>query len=264
METAPAVRRLALLVEYQGTAYSGSQYQEGPPTVQGTLEQALSSLTGEPIRVSMAGRTDTGVHARGQVASFLTTSGHAINVFVKGTNALLPEDIVVRAAGNVLLHFDPQKHAISRWYRYLVHTGSHRPVPLRHFVWHIGQPLDAGAMAVGASALTGRHDFRAFTMPAYARKKPAERQVFRAEVRRRGNLVVFDIEANAFLPHMVRRIMGALVEVGRGKRRAGEIETLVIKGRAGEASFTAPPEGLSLMKVNYQNGLFDDETVEDI
>jgi tRNA pseudouridine38-40 synthase len=264
MEANAPIRRWALLLEYEGTAYGGSQYQENAPTVQGALERALSSLTGEPIRVALAGRTDAGVHARGQVASFLTASRRPLDAFARGTNALLPLDIAVRAVAGVSLAFDPRRQATSRWYRYLLHDGGYRPARLRHFVWHTGQTLDDGAMATAASALCGRHDFRAFTAPSHAGQRPAERQVFRAELRRIGKLLVFDIEADAFLPHMVRRIMGALVEIGRRKRQTGDIEALLREGQPGEAGLTAPAQGLCLMKVRYQNGLFDDETDEDI
>ena len=126
------VRRLALLLEYDGTAYGGSQYQKNAPTVQGTLERALSRLTGEPIRVGLAGRTDAGVHARGQVASFLTASRHDTGTFVRGTNALLPADVSVQAAAEVPREFNPRRQAIRRWYRYVLYLRPQRSALMRN------------------------------------------------------------------------------------------------------------------------------------
>jgi tRNA pseudouridine38-40 synthase len=260
------VRRLALLLEYDGTAYGGSQYQKNAPTVQGTLERALSRLTGEPIRVGLAGRTDAGVHARGQVASFLTASRHDTGTFVRGTNALLPADVSVQAAAEVPREFNPRRQAIRRWYRYVLYLRPQRSALMRNRAWHVGQALDLEAISQAAQAMTGRHDFAAFAPPSEAKRGSTEREVFRAEVTpKRGTGVVhFDIEANAFLQRMVRRAAGALVEVGLGKRTAAEFRELVEIAESGAAKATAPAKGLCLMKVCYESGLFDAETNEDI
>ena len=257
-------RRIALLVEYQGTAYGGSQYQKNAPTVQGALERALGTLTGEPIRVAMAGRTDAGVHARGQVAAFPTESRRRIDVFVRGTNAHLPDDIAVHAAAEVSAEFDPRRHARRRLYRYTLNLGSQRPALYREVVWRVGPSLDLVAMAAAARHLEGCHDFAAFTAPSEARRRRTERVVHGTALIQRGKAACFDIEANAFLPHMVRRIMGTLVEVGRGKLSPEAFERLVREATPGEASRTAPARGLCLVKVRYESGLFDDETDEDL
>jgi len=258
-------RRLALLVEYQGTAYGGSQVQANTETVQGALERALSSLTDESIRLALAGRTDAGVHALGQVASFATDSRLPPGNFERGANALLPDDISVRAAFEVPPEFDPRRHALSRWYRYTLHLGRGRSALLRQVVWQAPAPrLDAAAMAEAARSLAGNHDFAAFTQASEARRRVTERNVLRASVCRQGRLLRFDIEANAFLMQMVRRIAGALVEVGSGRRSCEEFEALVREAPPGGAKLVAPPHGLCLMKVRYENGLFDDETNEDI
>lgn len=257
-------RRLALLLEYEGTRYGGSQYQKNAPTVQGALERALSRLTSEPIRVAMAGRTDAGVHARGQVASFVTRSRHSPAVFVRALNAHLPADIAVRAARETGLAFDPRRHARSRWYRYRLHLGPQRTALDRNFTWHVPTALDERALARAADKLLGRHDFAAFTAPSEAKRRTTERECLRASFQRQGAAGTFDIEANAFLPHMVRRIVGTLVEVGQGKRTAAEFASLVKDAPPGAASRTAPPRGLCLMKVRYESGLFDDEDDEDI
>lgn len=260
------VRRLALLLEYDGTAYGGSQYQENAPTVQGTLERALSRLTSEPIRVALAGRTDAGVHARGQVASFLTGSRHAAETFVKGTNALLPGDISVQAAAEVPRDFNPRRHATRRWYRYTLYARPRRSALLRNRAWHVGQRLDVTAMSEAAAALVGTHDFAAFAPPSEANRGSTQRMVFRAAVtpKHGAGVLHVDVEANAFLQRMVRRVAGALVEVGLGKRTAAEFRELVEKAEPGAAAATAPARGLCLMKVRYESGLFDAETDEDI
>jgi tRNA pseudouridine38-40 synthase len=259
-------RRLALLVEYDGTAYGGSQYQENAPTVQGTLERALSRLTNGPIRVALAGRTDAGVHARGQVASFLTASGHSVETFVRGTNALLPVDISVQAAAEVPRDFNPRRQAMRRWYRYTLLLRPQRSALWRNRAWHVGSGLDLPAMSRAAAALAGRHDFAAFAPPSEARRGSTRREVFRATVKAgpAAGLAYVDIEANAFLQRMVRRVVAALVEVGCGARTVEELQALVERAEPGAASATAPAGGLCLMKVRYESGLFDAETDEDI
>jgi tRNA pseudouridine38-40 synthase len=249
-------RRLALLLEYQGTAYGGSQLQKNVPTVQGALEQALGSLTGESTRVALAGRTDAGTHAAGQVASFVTASRHPTSTVSRALNALLPADISVRAVAEVPLGFDPRRQAISRLYRYTLHLVSQRPALLRHFVWHPPAPLDLDTMAEAAACLIGRHDFAAFTQPAEARRRNTERVVAQTALRAKSEIALFDIEANAFLPQMVRRIVGALVEVGSGRTTVGEFQALVRDAKPGAASKVAPARGLCLMHVLYQPDLF--------
>src|SRR3990172_5835417 len=163
------VRRLALLVEYEGTGIGGSQYQKNTGTIQDALERALSSLTGEPIRVALAGRTDAGVHARGQVAAFSSRSRHSPDVFLRALNHHLPDQIAVRAVREVRPDFDPRRRASARWYRYTVYNGRQRPALFRRFVWQVAEPLDVEAMRTAAEALLGEHDFAAFTQPSLAR-----------------------------------------------------------------------------------------------
>jgi len=259
-----SLRRFALLVEYEGTAYGGSQYQPNAQTVQGALERALSSLTSEPIRVAPAGRTDAGVHARGQVAAFSTGSRHAAKTIVRAANALLPRDICVRGATEIELTFDPRRPATSRWYRYTLLPANERPALLRNFVWQVMAQLDLNAMAEATQELVGTYDFAAFTAPSVARGMGTERHVMSAILRRERDLLLFDIEANAFLQHMVRRIVGALMQVGCDRWSVEEFAALVQEGRPGAATFMAPARGLCLMKVRYESGLFDDEQDENI
>ena len=211
----------------------------------------------------MAGRTDAGVHARGQVASFRTTSRHGNDVFTRGANALLPQDIAVRAATEVPLNFDPRRHASSRWYRYTLYLGPQRPAIRRHFVWHVTAKLDTKAMGKAARLLEGRHDLAAFTTPSEAKRSITRREVSRAEVSQAGTTLTFDVEANAFLRHMVRRMVGTLVGVGVGRLTVDEFKRLIEEAPPGEASWTAPSRGLCLVRVRYESRLFDDEKNED-
>lgn len=258
------VRRLALLIEYEGTKYGGSQYQKNVPTIQGQLELAIGKLTNESIRVSLAGRTDAGVHARGQVASFVTAGRHRAQTFVRALNAHLPRDIAVRAATEVPDAFDPRRSATSRLYRYSLNLGSQRPAIERRFVWHIGAQVDLEPMETAARLLCGKHDFAAFTPPSVARAMNTEREVSLARLTRDGEVAWLEVQANAFLQRMVRRIVGALVQVGTGKRDKREFEILLQDAEPGAAKSTAPAQGLSLIKVRYDSGLFDAETDDDI
>jgi tRNA pseudouridine38-40 synthase len=266
-----SVRRFALLLEYEGTGLSGSQYQANTRTVQEALESAVSSLTSESIRVALAGRTDAGVHARGQVAAFTASGRHGTDVVLRALNHHLPGQIAVRAVQEVPLDFSPRRMATARWYRYTIHNRPERPALDRRFVWHIAEPLDAAAMGRAAAALVGKHDFAAFTRPSEAARRSTCRRMTRARAKREGarpdgrpsGRVVLDFEANAFLPHQVRRTVGLLAEVGRGKLSPVEFEGVLRNARPGAACYAAPARGLCLMKVRYENGLFDDETDED-
>jgi tRNA pseudouridine38-40 synthase len=244
-------RRIALVVEYDGAAYAGSQYQKNVPTIQGELEKALSKLTSERTRVALAGRTDAGVHAEGQVASFRTRAPYEVEVFVRALNARLPEDIVVRLAREVPLSFQVRRQAKRRRYRYLIYNERQRPALLRGYCWHIAQPLDVEAMQAAAQHLVGEHDFAAFAGPAAPGR--TERTVYRAEVRRRRSWLTFDIEGNSFLLQQVRRTAGALVQVGLGKQTVEDFRRLLASAQRGAATLVAPPRGLCLMAVEYED-----------
>ena len=244
-------RRIALVIEYEGTAYAGSQYQKNGRTVQGELEEALRKLTRKAIRVALAGRTDAGVHAKGQVAAFLTTVPYELGVFQRALNSHLPKDIAVRSAHEVALGFDVRRHARRRWYRYRIYNGHSRRPLFRSQSWHVPEPLDVEAMREAAQLMVGRRDFAALAAPAPGRG--TIRTVHRVEVRRHRCWVVFDIEANAFLPQQVRRTMGALVRVGQGKETVEGFRQLLASARPGAASFAAPAAGLCLMAVRYED-----------
>ncbi|HZP27141.1 MAG TPA: tRNA pseudouridine(38-40) synthase TruA, partial [Dehalococcoidia bacterium] len=258
-----STRRIALLVEYDGRRYAGSQYQKNGYTIQEALEGAISNLTGESNRVALAGRTDAGVHARGQVASFPTESAHPEDVIVRALNFHLPEDIVVRDAVEVPLTFDVRRQARSRWYRYTIVTGQQRPALQRQYVWHVSRPLDLQRMCAAVASLTGEHDFAAFSGPS-SEDRTTVRRVSRAQWSREGRFLHLDMEANAFLNQQVRRTVGALVQVGEGKLSLEGFRSLVEEARPGAADYAAPPQGLCLMRVRYERELFADEEYEDI
>jgi len=253
-------RRIALVLEYDGSRYGGSQIQKNAPTIQGELEGALRRLTGAGCRVALAGRTDAGVHARGQVASFPTGAPYDIGAFVGGLNRWLPDDIAVRRAAEVPPDFDPRRRARRRLYRYLIYND---PVPsplLRGRAWHLEEPLDMGAMAQAAASLVGRHDFAAFAAELANPRASTVRTVYRIELRRRGRLLVLLTEAGSFLPHQVRRTVGALAQVGLGRQTPQEFAAMLQEARPGVAGPTAPAQGLCLMRVTYAGLNLSEET----
>jgi len=253
-------RRIALLLEYDGSRYGGSQIQKNAPTIQASLEGAIRKLTGKSARVAFAGRTDVGVHARGQVASFLTERRFNDAVFVQGLNYWLPEDIAIRAARVVPRDYDVRRRARNRWYRYLVYRGRTRSPLWRQRSWHIKEPLDEAAVRTAVACLVGRHDFAAFAGRLESPLATSVRTLRRLDVRSKGRLVVFDAEADAFLPHQVRRMVGALVEVGIGRRTPQDVERMLREAKAATAGPAAPPQGLCLMRVSYPDLDLDEET----
>lgn len=241
-------RRLALVLEYDGGRYGGSQYQKNAPSIQGELEAALNKLTGENLRTAFAGRTDAGVHARGQVASFVTASRHQPEVFVRGLNHWLPADIAAQRALEVPLDFDVRRRARSRQYRYLVLNSAVRSPLLQAFTWQVVGRLDVEAMREAASLLVGQHDFAAFAGPVPG---STVRSLRRCELRVQGPLLTAHMEANSFLPHQVRRTVGMLVQVGLGRQSPADLAALLREPRPGAGGPAAPPQGLCLMKVSY-------------
>jgi tRNA pseudouridine38-40 synthase len=246
------LRRIALLLEYDGAGYGGSQVQANAPSVQGALEQAIEKLTGERVRAAFAGRTDAGVHASGQVAVFDTRSRHSTETVARALNALLPEDIAVRGAVEAPEGFDPRRHATSRTYRYRVWNAPYRSALHRRAAWHVSRPLDVEAMSREAAVLMGEHDVASFGA-ALPEGWGTVRRVFRSEVWRQGPLVLFEIEATAFLPHQVRRTAGALVEIGSGRLPEGSFARWLAEPKFGTAGPAAPPQGLCLVRVAYKN-----------
>ncbi|WP_248360782.1 tRNA pseudouridine(38-40) synthase TruA [Anaeromyxobacter oryzae] len=240
-----------LIVEYDGTRYVGWQVQPNGPSVQAEIERALGTLHKVARRVTAAGRTDAGVHARGQVVSFREEHPLPVKAYVMGMNALLPPDVAVRAASVEPDGFDARRSARGKRYRYVIENGPTRAPLTRLAAWQLFHRLDVQAMQEGARHLVGRHDFAAFQASDCACDH-AVREVRRLDVLGEpGARIEVVIEATAFVKHMVRNIVGTLVEVGLAKRAASALPALVASGDRTRAGPTAPPQGLCLEEVFY-------------
>ena len=240
-----------LTLEYDGTAYVGWQAQLNGPSVQSAVERALTTLQGEPVKVVGAGRTDSGVHALGQRASFAPARVLPTKAYRSGLTGLLPLDIAVRAVELRPEGFDARRQALGKHYRYrLLQTSGRAPLWLRTH-WQLYRSLDLEAMQQGATHLLGRHDFAAFRAADCAAATTV-RELRRLEISTgEGGELTVDVEATAFLKHMVRNLVGTLVEVGMGKQPAAWVGQ-VLQGRdRTRAGRTAPPHGLTLMRVDY-------------
>ncbi|GAB4175099.1 MAG: tRNA pseudouridine(38-40) synthase TruA [Wenzhouxiangellaceae bacterium] len=239
-----------MAVEYRGTGFFGFQRQHQSPTIQACLEQALSSVADAPVVVHCAGRTDTGVHALGQVVHFDSDAERPARGWVLGCNSQLPEGISVHWARIASEDFHARFDASMRMYRYRILNRWTRPGLLAGRVAWIRRPLDAGAMHEAAQALLGEHDFSSFRAPGCQARHPV-RTIHAIDVRRDGEEVRIEVRANAFLYHMVRSIAGTLIAVGDGSRPAGWVcEVLAARQRA-LAGVTAPAEGLYFIGVHY-------------
>lgn len=248
-----SAKRFAATVSYDGTAFAGSQIQPNGRTVQAELETAACALFGAPVRVALAGRTDAGVHAMGQIAAFTAETRLEAATVGRALNAHLPEDVAVRQVREVPPEFDPRRWARRRWYRYTVWNGEARNPLLRtQALWAEGN-LDHEAMQAAAEALQGRRDFIACSGQLEA-GRTSVRTVFKAGWRREGCALLFDIEADAFLPQMVRRLVGAHLRIGRGSLELEEFVHLLEQADTGTIGPTAPALGLCLQRVEYDEG----------
>ncbi|MCZ6872582.1 MAG: tRNA pseudouridine(38-40) synthase TruA [bacterium] len=253
MTTQPSSRRrIKLILEYNGARYHGWQVQPNMVTVQGAVETWLSVITNDTVRLHAAGRTDAGVHAFGQVAHFDTPSTISLPDLQRGLNRLLPEDIVVRQVLDVGLDFHSQYAAKKKTYTYIVYNHPLRSVFRSPFTWHIRQPLDVSAMREAAQVLVGRHDFSAFRAASCTARNPV-RCLERIAVKRRAQQIFFVLRANGFLQHMVRNIVGTLVAIGRGKMHRQSMLRILKSGQRQLAGPTAPPHGLFMIRIQYDN-----------
>jgi tRNA pseudouridine38-40 synthase len=245
------MRNIKLLIEYDGTNYQGWQVQPRGPTIQGTLEEKLRLLTGEPIRLIGSGRTDSGVHALGQVAHFKTQSQMDVRSIQRALNSLLPHDVVIQKIEEVQEGFHARRHSKSKIYEYRILNRSLRS-PFHHgYVWHIPQRLDFKEMGKATRWLIGEHDFSSFRSVG-SPTRTAVRRVIRAEWKRgREGLMRFEIEANGFLKQMVRALVGTLVEVGKGKISTVEFQKILDSKDRRKGGPTAPAQGLFLKEVKY-------------
>lgn len=242
--------RLAAVIEYDGSAYSGWQAQKDTHTVQETVERALSSVADEPLKVICAGRTDAGVHAVGQIVHFDTSASRTERSWVLGANSNLPTDVCLRSARRTRSDFHARFSARSRRYRYVILNRWVRPALLRSRVCWERRTLEAGTMQQAATALIGEHDFSSFRALSCQAHSPV-RTLHELSVTRAGDCVYIDVHANAFLHHMVRNIAGVLIAVGCGEKSPDwPLELLAVRDRT-RGGVTASAAGLYLVHVDY-------------
>ncbi|GAB4158483.1 MAG: tRNA pseudouridine(38-40) synthase TruA [Candidatus Promineifilaceae bacterium] len=243
-------QRFRALIEYDGTQYFGFQRQRADQvTIQGALETALRTVTGEPAAILAAGRTDSGVHASGQVVCFDLTWRHGVDALQRALNVNLPADIVVKRLEVTHAAFHPRFDARRRSYRYQIYNEPVRSPAHRLYSWHVSQPLDMAQMNEAAAHLIGVHDFATFGQPPQGTN--TVREVFQAEWRREADLLTFTIEANAFLYQMVRSLVGSLKLVGEGKWTVATFVTALHGCDRKYITTVAPPHGLFLVSVTY-------------
>ena len=242
--------RIALGIEYNGYGFYGWQAQQNLPTIQGVLEEALSKIANESIHLICAGRTDANVHATGQIVHFDTQAKRHIDAWIFGTNSYLPSSISVRFAKQVDYSFHARFKALSRRYRYVIFNHPIRSAILSTSAAWYYYPLQVESMQEAGRYLMGEQDFSSFRSSQCSAKSPV-RRVSEFVIFRKGNFVIFEIEANAFLHHMVRNIAGSLMKIGaQFKKPEWMQEVLQAKNRA-DAAETAPPQGLYLTRVQY-------------
>jgi tRNA pseudouridine38-40 synthase len=246
-----ASKRIALGIEYNGSLFNGYQLQsQDTRTVQGELEKALSKVADEAVRLTCAGRTDTGVHATGQVVHFDTAVKRELKAWMLGGNTNLPYDISIHWVRQVSEDFSARFSAISRSYRYILFNRKIRPAIFQHNVAWSYERLDANAMNTAAQLLLGDHDFSAFRASG-CQAKHANRTMQSIAVKRVGDYVILDIKANAFLHHMVRNIMGTLIVIGRGEQPVEWMQEILQGLDRKRAGMTASAAGLYLVNVEY-------------
>jgi tRNA pseudouridine38-40 synthase len=243
-------RTIRLTLAYDGTEYHGWQIQPGQATIQGLLAEACRRILGAPLKVVGASRTDAGVHALRQVASVGTASSIAPAALARGLNALLPRDIRVTDVADAAPGFDARRCARGKRYAYLLDRGRHADPFLRRYAWHVPIALDERAMAAALRALRGKHDFTAFCAAAGRGRTPVCTIRACGLVRRKQRLAIV-VSADSYLHHMVRNIVGTVVEVGRGAIAPGAMAGLLAGRDRTRSGPTAPPEGLALVRVLY-------------
>jgi tRNA pseudouridine38-40 synthase len=240
------------IVAYDGTEFSGFQRQTNVRSVQGELERAIEQITGQKASVTGAGRTDAGVHAIGQVVAFETEWKHPLDALQRALNVTLAEDMAVRALGFAPADFHPRYDALSRTYEYTIIQSEVRQPLVRRYAWQTYRALDVESMNIAAQGLIGEHDFVAFGSAPSGSGESTTRRVLRAEWRETDGKMVFEIEANAFLFRMVRRIVATLARVGAGELSKDEVSELLDSRNPDRVKGAAPACGLCLVKVSYE------------
>jgi len=246
------MRNFKLVVAYDGTRYHGFQIQKGTrlPTIQGTLEQALTILTKEEIKITGAGRTDAGVHAQGQVVNFLSNTLVPVERFPLAVNSLLPEDIVVLQAEEVPVDFHACFSAERKTYCYTFYNSRMRDPFCRYFAFRVPVSLDLTEMNKACRLFVGEHDFSGFCASGSAVKN-FTRTIYNCFIEKEDKIIRFLVTGNGFLYNMVRIMAGTLLEIGQGKRKAEDVANLLQKGQRKLSGITLPPQGLCLLSVGY-------------
>ena len=239
-----------LTIAYDGTGFAGSQMQAGQRTVQSVMEEALHPFEGRRVVVHFAGRTDSRVHAAGQVASFSLASAIAPDALQRALNVTLPDDVRVMRAEAAADGFNARFDARSKAYRYEIFNGAVVPPRLRNFVWHVPQPCDVHAMSEAAAALLGEHDFSGF-QAAGGDVITTRREILVSRIAADVELIAYEASATGFLRHMVRNIVGTLADIGRGRRPVEDMRRVLESRDRTQASATAPAHGLTLLSVAY-------------
>ncbi len=246
--------RLALIIEYDGSCYKGFQYQKNHPSIQEEIETAIEKLTSQKIKIRGAGRTDAGVHALGQVIAFDLKSDLTANQVLTGLNHYLPRDIVVKTAYEVDKDFDPRRMAVNRVYRYSILNRKVRsPLQLRYSTL-VREDLNIVEMRLAAELMLGTHDFGAFAGTLPKSTDSTVRNISKLEILILGDKIEIEVEGNAFLPHQVRRMVGAIIDVGLGKISVDYIK-LILDGdniNMNTKTKSMPSQGLCLVKVAYK------------
>ena len=245
-------RRVKLTVAYDGTAYAGWQVQPNGTTVQAVMEEALAKILQEPVRLRAAGRTDAGVHAREQAVDFADSGRRDMETIVRGGNACLPEDIRILSAVEVPGRFNAQRDTKEKVYRYFLHLSPVASPFFSRYSWRIESPLDLDAVREGLSHLVGEHDFTSFRGQGCNARSPV-RTIFRAEVAQHDvpGFLSIDVAGAGFLRHMVRNIVGTVVNAGKGKHSADRVGEILRARDRSAAGVNAPPHGLFLWHVSY-------------
>lgn len=239
-----------LIIEYDGTNYHGWQTQPNAATVQASIETALLKITSQTIRIHSSGRTDAGVHAKGQCAHFACETALKPQTMQKALNAVLPRDIVIKSCDNVSANFHARFSAQSKRYRYVIWNDA-TPLALgRQYAWHVKKPLNIELMRKACAKLLGEHDFKGFETVGTPHLSTI-RTITHAQINKKSHFVHFEVEANGFLRYMVRSIVGTLVEIGLLKNPVSVIDDILCTGNRDLAGATAPAHGLTLLYVNY-------------
>jgi tRNA pseudouridine38-40 synthase len=243
-------RNIRLVLSYDGSVYHGFQIQPNRNTIQQVLQEGIESLVGHPVHIIGSGRTDAGVHARGQVVNFRTMSGIPVERWVQAINSKLPSTIVVKSVDEVPLDFHARKSAKRKTYRYSIRQAETPDVFHRRWEWHIRKPLDVALMKKAAKLFLGEHDFTSFCS-VKTEIDYRVRTIYRSEWIQQGEVLHYFVEGSGFLYNMVRIIVGTMVEIGEGKRTVDKLQQIVEARDRRVAGPTAPSDGLILWEVKY-------------